>query len=348
MVTDVGKKLMKKFLFILIIISHSVFADDYENQLVSFNFQKIDVRAVLNILFDLPGVNVNMVAGEDVHGTVTLRLNNVPWKQALKIILETKNLTMQREGNIVKINVIKKPRIKIIKLHHAKAQDIIAILANKNVNVDDRSNSLIIQDTEAKIEELAKVIKLLDIPARQLLIESKIVLTTSEFSQELAAKFSDKHDENQYLLDDNFIVTLPNKRKKTSIIGVVIDNKKNELLELELLSMQSQKRGELISIPKIISKNRQQAHFAQQLKTNKMTLRVTPEITPDQRISLALSLNFNKNELKTNTVINNGETLVLGSVYHKKGRFSKLPLIGKLFKQRQQELLIFVRVQKIN
>ncbi len=342
MVKDVGKKSMKKFLLILI-ISHSVLADDYENQLVTFNFQKIDVRAVLNILFELPGVNVNMVAGEGVHGTVSLRLNNVSWKQALKIIIDTKGLTMQREGNIVKINLIKKQRIEVIKLHHAKAQDIIKILTAKNVSVDARSNSLIIEDTETRIEELRKVIKLLDIPARQVLIESKIVLTTPEFSQELGHKFSDKSNDDQYVLDDNFIVTLPNHRKKTSIIGVVIDKKKNELLELELLSMQS--RGKIISIPRIITKNRQQAHLAQQLKTNQITLRVTPEITPDNRISLALSLNFNRYELKTNIVMNNGDTIVLGSIYHKQGKLTKLPLIGKLFKKRHQELLIFVRVK---
>ncbi len=342
MVKDVGKKPMKKFLLILI-ISHSVLADDYENQLVTFNFQKIDVRAVLNILFELPGVNVNMVAGEGVQGIVNLRLHNVAWKQALKIILETKGLTMQRQGNIVKINVIKKQRIAVIKLHHAKAQDIIKILQAKNVNVDERSNSLIIEDTKARIEELRKVIKLVDIPARQVLIESQIVLTTPEFSQELGHKFNDNSNDDQYLLDDNFIITLPNHKNKTSIIGVVIENKKHELLQLELLSMQS--RGKIISIPRIITKNRQQAHLAQQLKTNQITLRVTPEITPDNHISLALSLNFNKYELKTNIVINNGDTIVLGSIYHKQGRLAKLPLVGKLFKKRHQELLIFVRVK---
>ena len=337
---------MRKFLLILlIVISHSVLADDYEDQLVSFNFQKIDVRAVLNILFELPGVNVNMVAGEDVQGIVSLRLNNVSWKQALKIILETKGLTMQREANIVKINVLKKQRVEVIRLLHAKAQDIISILVAKNISVDERSNSLIIEDTKTKIEELRKVIKLLDIPARQVLIESKIVLTTPEFSQELGRKFSDKSDDDQYLLDDNFIVTLPSQGKRSSIIGVVIDSKKNNLLDLELLSMQSEKLGKIISIPRIITKNRREAHFAQQLKTNQITLRVTPEITPDQAISLALSLNFNRNELKTNIVINNGETIVLGSIYNKQGKFSKLPLIGKLFKQRHQELLIFVRVK---
>jgi type IV pilus assembly protein PilQ len=415
----------------------------YEGQLVSFNFQNIDVRAALSLLFDLPGVNLNMVAGEEVTGNVTLRLKNIPWDQALDIILEARGLGMRKVGNVVmvdlkenidkrkqtelesqkKIKELEPLRTEFITINYAKAEDLEKLLKTTgehsflsergNVSVDKRTNTLIIQDTAAKIAEIRNLITSLDTPVRQVLIESRIVIARNDFSKSLGVKFGYSANEdlghgNGIVFGgkaagdttfsggtgfnsgggENFIVSLPAVLEGTvpASVGLAIGKIGSYLLQLELSAMQSEGMGEIVSNPRVITGNQQEATIVQgteipytqpagvgavaqvQFKPATLELKVTPQITPDDRINLDLAVKkdsegkrfdsgvgIDTRSVKTNVLVDNGETLVLGGVYEKNANnsltrvpfFSDLPLVGNLFKSRsnreeQSELLIFV------
>ncbi|MDM8557804.1 type IV pilus secretin PilQ [Candidatus Parabeggiatoa sp. HSG14] len=422
----------------------------YEGQLVSFNFQNIEVRAALSLLFDLPGVNLNMVAGDDVKGSVTLRLKNIPWDQALDIILEARGLGMRKIGNVVMIDLKKniderkqreltaQKKIKeleplyteFITVNYAKAKDVASLLQTRgdhsflskqgSVSMDERTNTLIIQDTATKIGEVRRLISSLDTPVRQVLIEARIVIANSNFSKSLGVKFG--HSANQDLgqgngvvfggkvggdtnfsggtgftsdttmvgegQGENFIVSLPAivDAGSPASLGLAIGKIGSYLLQLELSAMQSEGSGEIVSSPRIITGNQQEAIIIQgteipyvqmagvgsvaqvQFKPAVLELKVTPQITPDDRISMELSVkkdsegkringnvSIDKREVKTNILIDNGETVVLGGVYERTMSntlervpfFADLPFIGNLFKRKssrdeKSELLIFV------
>ncbi|MEN8215237.1 MAG: type IV pilus secretin PilQ [Pseudomonadota bacterium] len=413
----------------------------YEGQLVSFNFQDIDVRAVLKLLFDLPGVNLNMIAGNEVAGSLSLRLKNVPWDQALDIILEARGLGMRKIGNVVIIDIKKnldarkhreleaQKKIKeleplhteFIAINYAKAKDLEGLLRTRDdhsflskrgsVSTDERTNTLIIQDTASKIAEIRKLIASLDTPIRQVLIESRIVIATSNFNKDLGVKFG--YSANQdlgngygavlggkvegdtefyrgtaFTTDDTegFLLSLPANATNPARVGLAIGKIGSYLLQLELSAMQSEGSGEILSSPRLITGNQQEATIMQgtqiafptaggvgtsgtiEWKDATIELKVTPQITPDDRVNLELSVkkdargakinglsSIDKREVKTNVLVNNGETIVLGGVYERSTTnsfnrvpfFADLPLLGFLFKNRssediKSELLIFV------
>jgi len=414
----------------------------YEGRLVSFDFQNIEVRSVLSLLFGLPGVNLNMVAGDEVGGSITLRLKNVPWDQALDIILEARGLGRRKIGNVVMIDLKKNinerkqkelealKKIKeleplyteFITINYAKASDFVSLLRTKgdhsflsnrgSVSMDERTNTLIIQDTAVKIVEIRKLIASLDIPIRQVLIESRIVIATDNFSKDLGVKFGYSANEdlghgNGIVFGgkvagdtqfsggtafpggsaENYIVSLPASVSSPAAVGLAIGKIGSYLLQLELSAMQSERKGEILSSPRVVTGNQQEAVITQgteiayvppstgvgtvskvQFKNAVLELKVTPQITPDDRISLSLSVkkdsvgdtlngvvSIDKREVKTNVLVDNGETVVLGGVYERSTRytvdrvpfFADLPLIGELFKRRsnvdnKSELLIFV------
>jgi type IV pilus assembly protein PilQ len=421
----------------------------YEGQLVSFNFQNIDIRAALSLLFDLPGVNLNMVAGEEVRGSVTLRLKNIPWDQALDIILEARDLGMRKIGNVViidlkknldereqrtleaqkKIKELEPLRTEFIVINYAKAADFASLLRTKgehsflsnrgNISMDERTNTLIIQDTASKIAEIRKLITSLDTPVRQVLIESRLVIANRNFSKGLGVKFGYSANEDLgygngivfggktggdtqfsagtgFTSDntttsgdgENFIVSLPAvvEGATPAAVGLAIGKIGSYLLQLELSAMQTEGVGEIISSPRVITGNQQEAVITQgteipyvqsagvgavaqvQFKPAVLELKVIPQITPDDRINMELSVkkdsegqrlngnvSIDKREVKTKVLVKNGETVVLGGVYERTKSntldrvpfFSELPLIGNLFKRRssrddKSELLIFV------
>lgn len=421
----------------------------YGGQLVSFNFQSIDVRAALSLLFDLPGVNFNMVASDNVTGNITLRLKNIPWDQALDIILEARGLGMRKVGNVVmvdikkniddrkqvelesqkKIKELEPLRTEFITINYAKADDLSKLLKTTgqhsflsdrgNVSIDSRTNTLIIQDTVAKIAEIRGLITSLDTPVRQVLIESRIVIANSDFSRDLGVKFGYSANEalghgngvvfggktpgdttfsggtgfNQSISQtpgiENYIVSLPalGSSGTPASVGLAIGKIGSYLLQLELSAMQNENKGEVVSNPRVITGNQQEAVITQgteigfvpqvtgigapaqaQFKQATLELKVTPRITPDDRINLDLTVKKDSQlggllgipsiatrSVKTNVLVDNGETLILGGVYEKNASntltrvpfLSDLPLVGNLFKSRsdqekQSELLIFI------
>ncbi|MEK7989787.1 MAG: type IV pilus secretin PilQ [Thiotrichaceae bacterium] len=195
----------------------------YSGQKVTFSFQKIDVRAALLLLTELPGVNLNLVASEQVKGDVTLRLKNVPWDQALDIILEANSLGMKKIGNVVMVDLkkdiaqrekqeledqqqIKKLeplRTEYIQINYAKAEDFENLLKSKGggedsqsflsnrgtVSIDERTNTLILRDTSEQLSEIRELLAALDTPVRQVLIESRVVIAEDTFSKALGVRF---------------------------------------------------------------------------------------------------------------------------------------------------------------
>jgi type IV pilus assembly protein PilQ len=418
----------------------------YTGQLVSFDFQKVDVRSILSLLFGLPGVNMNMIAGDEVKGTITLRLKNVPWDQALDIILESRALGKRKLGNVMmidlkknlderkqhelaarkKIKELEPLRTEFLVINYAKAKDIVSLLRTKgthsflssrgSVSMDERTNTLIIQDTAERIVEIRDLITSLDVPISQVLIESKIVIATSNFSKDLGVKFGYSANEdlgygNGVVFGgkvggdttfsggtgftgentgrgqgENYIVSLPINVSSPAAVGLAIGKIGSYLLQLELSAMQSEGSGEVLSSPRVITGNQQEASILQGteipyvqpgavggastlvFKKAVLELKVTPQITPDGRVSLTLDVKKDSRDsdvggipsiatrqVSTTVLVDNGETVVLGGVYERSTSntldrvpfFADLPFVGHLFKRRssrdqKSELLIFV------
>lgn len=194
----------------------------YTGKPVSLNFQDIEVRAVLQILADFTGLNI--VVSDSVQGNITLRLHNVPWDQALDIILRTKGLTMRRNGNVIyiaptaeiaardKIELeAQKQRVELeplrtetIQVNYAKAEDLAKLIKSRSgkkngeasllsprgdITADPRTNILLVQDIPSKIEEIRALIAKLDKPVRQVQIDARIVIANDSFNRELGVRW---------------------------------------------------------------------------------------------------------------------------------------------------------------
>ena len=186
----------------------------YTGERLTLNFQDIEVRAVLQLLADASGQNI--VVSDSVSGNVTLRLQNVPWDQALAIILQTKGLGQRREGNVIlvapqaelaareradlsaqnSVQQLEPLRSEYLQINYAKASDLAALVKSQsnsllskrgNVAVDDRTNTLLLQDTPENLEEINRLVARLDVPVRQVEIEARVVLVNDDFNRQLGA-----------------------------------------------------------------------------------------------------------------------------------------------------------------
>jgi type IV pilus assembly protein PilQ len=197
---------------------------EYKGERLTLNFQDIETRAVLQLLADASGQNI--VVSDSVQGSVTLRLQNVPWDQALDIVLRTKGLDKRQEGNVIivapadelsarekaelsakkDIQALEPVRSEYLQVNYAKASDIASLLKGTNVtggaagsnsvlsargtvSVDDRTNTLLLQDTADRLADVRRLVATLDIPVKQVLIESRIVIVTNDFERDLGARF---------------------------------------------------------------------------------------------------------------------------------------------------------------
>ena len=287
----------------------------YTGEKLSLNFQDIEVRAVLQLIADFTGLN--LVASDTVAGNVTLRLKNVPWDQALEIILKSKGLGMRQAGNVMMVapqeEIAAREKLELesqkqiaelaplktefIELNYAKAADVATLLKTEGntlvskegqVSVDQRTNTLLVQDTAEKLAEMRKVITTLDVPVRQVLIESRIVIANQDFSRELGVKFG--YSKNSGLSTDNFgvvvggtqpgdtdfgagtafttddlenfIVDLP-AATPAGAIGLAVGKIGSYLLQLELSALQAEGRGEVVSSPRVITTDQKEAVIEQ-------------------------------------------------------------------------------------
>ncbi len=413
----------------------------YTGERLSLNFQNIEVRAVLQLIADFTGLN--LVTSDTVTGNITLRLKNVPWDQALDIILKTKGLGMRQSGNVILIapseeiatrekaeleaaktvEELAPLRSEYVQINYAKAGDLAMLIKAKensllsdrgSVTVDERTNTLLVQDTAAKLTDIRKLVTALDIPVRQVLIESRIVIANDDFNRQLGVRFGatafNTDDSGRTLstggslnatdaindqaatggtvstppVNDRLNVNLPVTSPAGSVAFALLGS--DYMLDLELSALQTEGRGEVISSPRVITANQKEALIEQgveipyqesagasgatsvSFKKAVLSLKVTPQITPDDRVIMDLSVtkdsvgqiflgvpSINTREVNTQVLVDNGATVVLGGVYEQTRStdvsrvpfLGELPGVGVLFRRtnnndKKSELLIFV------
>lgn len=428
-----------------------------ENKKISINFQDIPVRNVLQLIAEYNGFN--LVVSDSVTGNLTLRLDGVPWQQVLDIILQVKGLDKQIEGNVVlvapqaELDAQQKQRLEqarmeeelgnlsseLVQINFAKASDIAALIGGEgevsmlssrgNINVDERTNSLLIRDLTTNIEVIKGIIEALDIPVKQVQIEARIVTVSEGNLQDLGVRWgvsntngsfstggsiesnlanANRHGQNgrgglmdgddldfaggdqKVGIDDFLNVNLAATSSNASSIAFQVAKLGSDtLLDLELSALQAESKAEIISSPRLITTNKQPAYIEQgteipyleasssgatsvSFKKAVLSLKVTPQITPDNRLVLDLSVTQDRpgevvktgdgeavaidtQRIGTQVLVDNGETVVLGGIYQHSVQTSvdkvpllgDIPYLGALFRRSYEnygksELLIFV------
>src|SRR5579883_2359914 len=427
----------------------SAYETEYTPKL-SFYFQNIDVRTLLQLIAKNSGLN--FVISDAVHGNVSLNLKNVTWQQALDILLKTQGLDSRRIGNVIYISTIENittnetkelqseealinlAPLKTILIHlkYTNATDLAALLkgaqsslltSRGQVAVDTRTNSLIIRDTQKTLDDILPEIRKLDIPARQVLIEARIVNINTIYEEELGVRFgttSPTHfsgtfnaanqitggtnaanvtnsagtiDPTQRLIFNGPAVQLFDG-SQTGNMAMALGRIGHVLLDLELSALEGEDHAQIIAKPRVVTANGQKAMIqtgeeipyqestssgatSVVFKNAVLSLEITPQITPDNKIVLQLTATedsrgtntqvgttngtpndvpaINTQSVQSNVLLNDDETIVLGGVYkqtkdHTMDRipfFGELPVVGFLFRHthdqdERQELLIFI------
>lgn len=435
----------------------------YKGEPLSLNFQDIEVRAVLQIIAEF--TRNNIVVSDGVTGNITLRLDNVPWDQALDIILKTKGLDKRQSGDVIyvatldelrnsELSVLKTlkdkadltpTRIDRIQVQFARATDLKKLIddAKNNtkssgnggisnnvdsiisergsVSVDERTNTLIVNDIPEKIQAVRELVAELDKPVKQVLIDSRIVLTEDNYARDLGARFgvsfinrtSDKlitgsgtSNASTSLAVDvvngTRPLTIPDLSNRLGVNMPVVGGTSGTpasyglsilsgdfLVDLELSALQTEGRVEIVSSPRVVTQDGAPAEVwsgtevpivtrddegksTLETVTAALRLNVTPRIAPNNMVDMELNINndelgnnvsvagqtsFTKNTsgVKTNVLVDNGETIVLGGVYKQRqaAKTEKVPLLGDIpvignaFKKntrefKKNEMLIFV------
>jgi type IV pilus assembly protein PilQ len=441
---------------------------EYTGERLTLNFQDIEARAVLQLLADTSGQN--MVISDSVKGSVTLRLQDVPWDQALDIVMRNKGLDMRKQGNVINVAPaaelaardkellsarketaeLSPVRTEYLQVNYAKASDLSALIKSKgasllsdrgSVSIDERTNTLLLQDISERLADIRRLVSTLDIPVRQVQIEARVVIVNDDFSRELGVRWGysniNSMGSNTYsvtgsatgaentvgsVLDQQtavnrailagaaagtppdfsavpavnyqtgagaYLVNLPVANPAGRIAMAVLGN--SYIVDLELSAAQAEGRGEIISSPRVITANQKEATIEQGVeipyqegsssgattvtfKKAVLSLKVTPQITPDNRIILDLAVNkdsvgqlvpsgtlggtipsIDTRKIITQVLVNDGETVVLGGIMETEKRESEsgvpyladIPFLGHLFKTKtnvanKRELLIFV------
>ncbi|KFJ92233.1 fimbrial protein [Pseudomonas sp. 1-7] len=426
----------------------------YTGEKLSLNFQDIDVRSVLQLIADF--TDLNLVASDTVAGNITLRLQNVPWDQALDLVLKTKGLDKRQVGNVLlvapadeiaarerqelesqkQIAELAPLRRELIQVNYAKAADMAKLFqsvtsadgassdARGSVTVDDRTNSIIAYQTQDRLDELRRIIAQLDIPVRQVMIEARIVEANVDYDKALGVRWGgatrrgnwsvygkdgatsfDNESGQVYLpgtdtvgdvsLQDG-VAPVPfvdmGVLGSTSGIGIgfLTDN---VTLDLQLSAMEKTGNGEIVSQPKVVTSDKETAKILKgqevpyqeasssgatstSFKEAALSLEVTPQITPDNRIIMEVKVTkdapdfaraldgvppINKNEVNAKVLVNDGETIVIGGVFsntqtkgvEKVPFLGDLPFLGRVFRRdivsdNKAELLVFITPRIMN
>jgi type IV pilus assembly protein PilQ len=404
----------------------------YTGEKLSLNFQNIEVRAVLQLIADFTGLN--LVASDTVGGSITLRLQNVPWDQALELVLKTKGLDKRTTGNVMlvapaeeiaarekleietnkQVAELAPVRLEIIQVNYAKAADIVAMLQQDQelisgrgyISSDERTNTISVRETADKQQQIRTLVDTWDIPVRQVLIEARIVRARSNITEEMGIQWggggrdqdgdtlwrfggsqntlAELTNSNTVTFPDALSVDLGVTRANTSSIAIGIGNG-DYLIDMELSAYEADGKGEIVAQPKIVTADRQTATIKSgeeipyqeasssgatsvSFKEAVLSLEVTPQITPDDNIIMDLKVNqddrgevtagipsIDTNEVITQVLVGNGETIVLGGIFQseqattitKTPFLGDIPYIGNLFKKtenidQRSELLIFI------
>ncbi|TVZ40569.1 type IV pilus assembly protein PilQ [Alteromonadaceae bacterium 2753L.S.0a.02] len=419
----------------------------YTGERLSLNFQDIQVRSVLQLIADF--TELNLVASDTVSGSITLRLDNVPWDQALDLVLKTKGLDKRQVGNVLmvapaaeiaerekqeietkkQLQELAPLRTEYIRIRYANARELFNLFMDQGSNgsgggtggggssgsernstgsilsdrgqaiVDERTNSIILTDTEEKIDQFKQLVDRIDIPVRQVMIEARIVIANTDFRKELGFRIAgdavetsrsgshiheftgslesvyaeergitgaftdsdgDGEADSAHSFPQNTFVDLGVFNPVGSFAWNVISN--NFMIGMELSALQDSGFAEIVSQPKVITGDKQQASIQSgtevpfqeesasggttvSFKEVVLRLDVTPQITPDNRIIMDLEIDQDSvtgvesgvpiidiTHLDTSVLVSDGDTVVLGGIYStetRKGE-SKVPLLGDI------------------
>ena len=307
----------------------SLFSEEkeYEGQRLTLNFQDIETRAVLQLLAETSGKNI--VVSDTVQGNVTLRLRNVPWDQALDIVMTTKGLDMRQNGNVIMvaptqeiaaretadleaqlaISELEPMYSEFLQVNYAKASDLSSLItggsgsnsmlsARGSIGVDDRTNTLLVQDTAESLQDIRRMVRTLDVPIKQVLIESRIVVVNDDFSRDLGVRLgvSAFRESNTGLttisgsgdgtdsmissyvdgqlnpgpgtplleypsLTNRYNVNTPIAPAAGRFALAILEN--DYLVDLELSALEAEGRGEIVSTPRVITANQSEATIKQ-------------------------------------------------------------------------------------
>ena len=409
----------------------------YSGDKLSLNFQDIEVRSVLQLIADFTGLN--LVASDTVGGSITLRLQNVPWDQALDLILKTKGLDKRQIGNVLlvapadeiaarerlelettkQIAELAPVRLDIIQVNYAKAAEVVALVQADQelissrgfISSDDRTNTISVRETTEKLNEIRRLVSTWDVPVRQVSIEARIVRAQTSVAESLGvrwggASFGDNGNNSTVVggsLETVGSVMGAGAANSTSVtfpgalavdLGVSGDGASSFavgfsggdfLVDLELSALESDGKAEIVSQPRVVTADRQTASIksgqeipyqeasssgatSTSFKEAVLSLEVTPQITPDDKIIMDLEVTqdsrgeetssgpaINTNSVTTQVLVANGETIVLGGIFEstntetttKTPFLGDVPYLGRLFKRTQttelrSELLIFI------
>ncbi|MBI5658941.1 MAG: type IV pilus secretin PilQ [Nitrosomonadales bacterium] len=328
----------------------------YSGEKLTLNFQSISVREALYVIGDFINSNnipMNMIISESVAGNLTLRLKDVPWDQALDIILESKDLDRRINGNVMQIakrdELAAKEKINLaaqneiadmevlrtesFQLSYQKGDAVAAMLTNEKQRilskrgsavVDTRTNTLFIKDTPTGLEEARKLIKQIDVPVRQVMIEARFVEATDNFNQTLGGKLGFTQPAiaagsgstmmnvggvaTQGKLDVN--VNLPTSAYTAGTGGLLVslfNSSATKILTLELTASELDGVTKSIASPRVVTADSTEANIEQgveipystvsssgtsvQFKKANLSLKVTPKITPDNNVDMKLGVN---------------------------------------------------------
>ena len=301
---------------------------EYEGQRLTLNFQDIETRAVLQLLAETSGKNI--VVSDTVSGSVTLRLRNVPWDQALDIVMTTKGLDMRQNGNVIivapadeiaaretadleakqAISELEPMYSEFLQVNYAKADDLSALISGGGGNsllsdrgsiaVDSRTNTLLIQDTAEKLQNIRRLVTTLDVPIKQVLIESRIVVVNDDFSRDLGIRlgvtaFKENSTDGVTVISGNgqgtdtmitsaldnladpsnatiFPIQIPDLGNRYNVNLPVAEGagrfslavlESDYLVDLELTALEAEGRGEIVSTPRVITANQSEARIEQ-------------------------------------------------------------------------------------
>ncbi len=425
----------------------------YSGERLSLNFQDIEARAVLRLLAETSGLNI--VVSDSVQSSVTLQLSDVPWDQVLDIILVTKGLDMRRDGNVIIVAPAEELaardqaasddrlarqelgplQTQYIQVNYAKAADLANLIAGDSQNplisargsvaIDERTNTLLVQDVPSRIDEIRTLVERLDMPVRQVLIESRIVIVNGDYRRDLGVRLgatavgdfsgnglvavTGTGDGSDLLIgsalngvpnapaafgnglppvDQRFNVNVPVANPAGRLSLAIL--RPDYLLDLELTAIQAEGNGRIVSMPRVITANQKQARIEQgteipyqessssgatttQFKEAVLSLLVTPQITPDDRIIMDLEVtkdsvgqlvssatggfvpSIDTRSIMTQVLVGDGETVVLGGILETESRettnkvpvLGDVPALGRLFRSRvtvekEVELIVFV------
>lgn len=408
---------------------------------LSLNFQDIEVRAVLQLIADFTGLN--LVASDTVQGNITLRLQSVPWDQALDLVLKTKGLDKRKVGNVLlvapadeiaarerqelelqkQLENLAPLRRDLLQVNYARAADIARLFQSVtgteekagergSITVDERTNNIIAYQTQERLDELRRMVIQLDVPVRQVMIEARIVEANIDYDKSLGVRWGGSVQNRgnwnasgvQGGAKGSSTIGTPGSSGSNSPfvdLGVTANTSglgiayitDSVLLDLELTAMEKAGNGEIVSQPKVVTSDKETARILKgteipyqeasssgatsvSFKEASLSLEVTPQITPDNRIIMDVKVTkdepdylnkvqdvppIKKNEVNAKVLVTDGETIVIGGVFSntqskvvdKVPFLGDVPYLGRLFRrdvvsEKKSELLVFLTPRIMN